>query len=122
MCVTLGIAQQFVPIAAQDELVLGVPDNELVVWVRGKVVAVNVDTGDDTKPQKFLGETGVKNLARYRENTLGLFNGLKQQGLALGLPVTLLIDKDGCLLASMNGPAAWASDDAKALIEAASAD
>ena len=38
---------------------------------------------------------------------------LKKRGLALGLPVTLLIDGEGCLLANMNGPADWASDDAK---------
>ncbi len=87
-----------------------------------EVVAVNVDTGDDTKPKKFLEETAIKSLGYYRDNTLGIFNDLKRQGLALGLPVTLLIDKDGCLLASMNGPAAWASDDAKTLIDAALAD
>lgn len=84
-----------------------------------EVVAVNVDTGDDAKPKKFLEETGIKSLGYYRENTLNLFKTLQQQGLALGLPVTLLIDREGCLLGSMNGPAAWASDDAKALIGAA---
>lgn len=86
-----------------------------------EVVAVNVDTGDDTKPKKFLEETGVASLGFYRENTLALFNDLKKQGLALGLPVTLLIDGDGCLLANMNGPAEWASPEAKKLIEAAQA-
>jgi thiol-disulfide isomerase/thioredoxin len=84
-----------------------------------EVVAVNVDTGDDTKPKTFLSETGVKSLAYYRENSLALFETLKKDGLALGLPVTLLIDKDGCLLASMNGPAEWASEDAKRLIDKA---
>lgn len=84
-----------------------------------EVVAVNVDTGDDTKPKKFLEETGVASLGFYRDNSLAMFNDLKKQGLALGLPVTLLIDGDGCLLANMNGPAEWASPDAKRLIEAA---
>lgn len=88
---------------------------------RFEVVAVNVDTGDDVKPKKFLEETGVKTLGFYRDNTLDLFNDLKKRGLALGLPVTLLIDGEGCLLAHMNGPAAWASEDAKALIKAATA-
>jgi len=37
----------------------------------------------------------------------------------MGLPVTLLIDEDGCMLAAMNGPAEWASEDAKRLIAAA---
>jgi thiol-disulfide isomerase/thioredoxin len=84
-----------------------------------EVIAVNVDTGDDTKPKKFLAETGVAALGYYRENTLDLFNDLKKRGLALGLPVTLLIDKEGCLLAHMNGPAEWSGADAKKLIAAA---
>lgn len=81
-----------------------------------EVMAVNVDTGDDEKPKKFLAEIGVQSLAYYRDNTLDLFNELKTRGLALGLPVTLLIDAQGCLLASMNGPANWAGADAKALV------
>lgn len=84
-----------------------------------EVVAVNVDTGDDEKPRAFLDETGVDALAYYRDSTLGLFNDLKRRGLAMGLPVTLLIDGDGCMLAHMNGPAEWASADAKRLIAAA---
>lgn len=84
-----------------------------------EVVAVNVDTGGDEKPKRFLEETGVDALGYYRDSTLGLFNDLKRRGLALGLPVTLLVDRDGCLLAHMNGPAEWASADAKRLIAAA---
>lgn len=83
-----------------------------------EVIAVNVDAGDDAKPKKFLAETGIEALGYYRDNTLGLFNDLKTRGLALGLPVTLLIDADGCLLAHMNGPADWAGEDAKRLIAA----
>lgn len=84
-----------------------------------EVVAVNVDTGDDVKPKKFLSDIGVDTLSLYRDNTLDLFNDLKTRGLALGLPVTLLVDGEGCLLAHMNGPAEWASPDAKRLVEAA---
>ncbi len=84
-----------------------------------EVVAINVDTGSDEKPMKFLAETGVSALGYYRDNTLGVFNDLKRRSLALGLPVTLLIDEKGCLIANMNGPAEWASDDAKRLVQAA---
>ena len=84
-----------------------------------EVIAVNVDTGDDTKPKKFLADTGIEALGYYRDNTLSLFNDLKTRGLALGLPVTLLIDGEGCLLAHMNGPADWAGEDAKRLVGAA---
>jgi thiol-disulfide isomerase/thioredoxin len=86
---------------------------------RFEVIAVNVDTGDDTKPKKFLEEIKVGALGYYRDNTLDLFNDLKKRGLALGLPVTLLIDGEGCLLAHMNGPAEWASDDAKRFLSKA---
>lgn len=84
-----------------------------------EVMAINVDTGDDEKPKKFLAETNVTALAYYSDHTMGVFNDLKKRGLALGLPVSLLIDGEGCLLAHMNGPAAWASADAKRLIDAA---
>ena len=50
---------------------------------------------------------------------MALFNDVKTRGLALGLPVTMLIDGEGCLVAHMNGPAEWSGPDAKRLVEAA---
>ncbi|WP_064697561.1 thiol:disulfide interchange protein TlpA [Rhizobium aegyptiacum] len=84
-----------------------------------EVVTVNIDSGDDEKPKTFLAETGVDALQLYRDNTIGVFNSLKKEGLAFGLPVTLLLDDEGCLISAMNGPAAWDSEDAKALIKGA---
>ncbi|NEI70455.1 redoxin family protein [Rhizobium lusitanum] len=84
-----------------------------------EVVAINIDTGDEEKPKAFRTEYAIDKLGYYRDNTMGVFNVLKKQGLAFGLPVTLLIDDKGCLLSAMNGPAAWDSDDAKNLIKAA---
>lgn len=83
-----------------------------------EVVAINVDTGGDEKPKRFLEETGVDALGYYRDATMGVFNELKRRGLALGLPVTVLVDAGGCMIAHMNGPAEWASADARALIAA----
>ena len=80
-----------------------------------KVLAINIDTGDVAKPKAFLDEIGVSNLGLYRDASMGVFNTLKKEGLAFGLPVTLMIGKDGCMLGAMNGPAEWASTDAKAL-------
>lgn len=85
---------------------------------RFQVVAVNIDTGADDKPKAFLEEIGVQSLGLYHDSSMGVFNSMKKQGLAFGLPATLLVDEKGCLLGSMNGPAAWDSDDAKALIAA----
>ena len=84
-----------------------------------EVVAINVDTGGDEKPKAFLDETGVSALGYYRDASMEVFNALKRESLVLGLPATLLVDGDGCLLGHMNGPAEWASEDAKALIGAA---
>ncbi len=83
------------------------------------VVAVNIDSGGDDKPKAFLKEAGIIHLPYYRDRSLGVFNDLKREGLALGLPVTLLIDPKGCVLGAMNGPAAWDGPEARALIDAA---
>ena len=84
-----------------------------------KVVAINIDLGDPGRARAFLDEIGVGRLAFYSDPTAAVFAGLKQRGLAFGLPVTLLIDGKGCRIGSVEGPAAWDSDDAKALIGAA---
>jgi thiol-disulfide isomerase/thioredoxin len=86
---------------------------------RFQVVAINIDTGDAEKPKAFLAETGVNALGLYRDASMGAFNTLKKQGLAFGLPVTLLVNDKGCLLGHMNGPAAWDGPDARALVTAA---
>jgi thiol-disulfide isomerase/thioredoxin len=84
-----------------------------------EVVAVNIDTGSDEKPKAFLTEYGIDKLGYYRDSSMGVFTTLKKEGLAFGLPVTLVMDKKGCLISAMNGPAAWDSSDGKALITVA---
>lgn len=86
---------------------------------RFEVVAVNVEKGSAEKPRQFLSEIGVTSLAFYRDETLNIFTDLRARALALGLPVTLLIGADGCLLAHMNGPAEWDSEDATRLVDVA---
>ncbi|MFA7414600.1 MAG: TlpA disulfide reductase family protein [Rhizobium sp.] len=84
-----------------------------------QVLAINIDTGAADKPKAFLEEIGIDSLGLYRDSTMRVFNTMKKEGLAFGLPVTLLINDKGCLLGAMNGPAAWDSKDATALIKAA---
>ncbi len=86
-----------------------------------EVVAINIDTGSDDKPRNFLKEIGVKNLPLRRDATMASFNELKRENLAFGLPVTLLVDRKGCQIAAMNGPAPWDGPDAAKLIDAAKA-
>ena len=83
-----------------------------------EVVAVNVDTARLERRGAFLDGIGVKALQRYADPSGDAFETLRRDGQALGLPVSLLIDKDGCELASVAGPLPWDSADAKALIGA----
>ncbi|MGH6860611.1 MAG: thiol:disulfide interchange protein TlpA [Phyllobacterium sp.] len=84
-----------------------------------QVVTINIDTGDDSKPKAFLSEIGVKSLDLYRDPSMGVFNELKRKNLAFGLPVTMVVDREGCQIAAMNGPADWSSEDAARFIDAA---
>ena len=90
---------------------LGAPDFE--------VVAVNIDTRNTEKPKDWLRETGVGRLAYYSDATAKVFQNLKAVGKAMGMPTTLLVDPNGCELASLAGPAEWASDDGVKLVSAA---
>ena len=84
-----------------------------------EVVPVSVDRGEPSKPLDFYDEVGLENLGFFHDPSMAIFNDLKKEGLAFGLPVTVLIDSSGCAVASMNGPADWANDEAKAIVEAA---
>jgi thiol-disulfide isomerase/thioredoxin len=90
---------------------LGSPDFE--------VVAVNIDTRDPDKPKAFLKELGISKLAYYADSTAKTFQDLKAIGRAFGMPTTLLVDRQGCELGTIAGPAEWASDDAVKLIQMA---
>ena len=95
--------------ALQDKL--GAPDFE--------VVAVNIDTRNLDKPKNWLREVGVGHLAYYSDANAKVFQDLKAVGKAIGMPTTLLIDPNGCEIASLSGPAEWASDDGVKLVSAA---
>ncbi|ACK50156.1 Redoxin domain protein [Methylocella silvestris BL2] len=84
-----------------------------------KVVAVNIDTAKLDRPKAFLKEAEIKNLDFFADETAGVFQTLKGVGKALGLPTTILVDRNGCDLGVMAGPAEWDSPDALALIAAA---
>jgi len=79
------------------------------------VVAVNIDKGGPEKAASFLKETGATHLTLYTDPSAKLFSTLK----AVGMPTTLIVDRDGKEIARLVGPADWASPEAVALIEAA---
>jgi thiol-disulfide isomerase/thioredoxin len=84
-----------------------------------EVVTVNIDTRDPDKPRTWLKEVGIGRLAYYADASAKVFQDLKVAGRAAGMPTTLLIDPAGCEIATLAGPAEWASEDALKLISAA---
>ena len=84
------------------------------------VIAINIDkTASDEKVKDFLKSIKADNIVFYRDQSMDVFNDVRKQGLAMGLPVTMLIDKNGCLLGSYNGSAPWSNADSEKLMKAA---
>jgi thiol-disulfide isomerase/thioredoxin len=90
---------------------LGGPDFE--------VVAVNIDTRDTEKPKNFLKEVNLTRLGYFSDPKAKVFQDLKAIGRALGMPTSVLVDGEGCEIATIAGPAEWDSEDAVKLITAA---
>src|SRR4051795_7924270 len=84
-----------------------------------EVVAVNIDTRDPDKPKHFLKEANLTRLGYFSDQKAKVFQDLKNIGRALGMPTSVLVDAQGCEIATIAGPAEWGSDEAIKLIKAA---
>ncbi|MGY3618697.1 thiol:disulfide interchange protein TlpA [Bradyrhizobium sp. USDA 10063] len=84
-----------------------------------EVVAINIDTRDFDKPKTFLKDANLTRLGYFSDAKAKVFQDLKSIGKALGMPTSMLVDANGCEIATIAGPAEWASDDAVKLITAA---
>jgi thiol-disulfide isomerase/thioredoxin len=84
------------------------------------VLPINLDLGEGglDKARAFLGEGKFANLPLYADSTFEAFKQLQIAAVALGLPSTLLIDRNGCELAVLQGPAEWDSSDGRNVIAA----
>jgi len=82
---------------------------------RFEVVALSIDRGGADAAKKFLDQIKVEKLALYVDATARSSSALK----AVGMPTTLLIDRQGRELGRLVGPAEWDSADAVRLIKAA---
>ncbi len=83
-----------------------------------EVVALSVDLKGAEASSAFLKEIKADNLALYVDQTS---KAMKKLG-AYGLPLTVLVDREGREIGRLLGPADWVADDAKRLIEAAIAE
>jgi thiol-disulfide isomerase/thioredoxin len=84
-----------------------------------EVVAINIDTRDSEKPKNFLKDANLTRIGNFNDQKAKVFQDLKSIGRALGMPTSVLVDGQGCEIATIAGPAEWASDDAVKLITAA---
>ena len=84
------------------------------------VLPINLDLGAGGlgKAKTFLADGNWANLPLYADSTFEAFKQLQTSAVALGLPSTLLIDKKGCELAVLQGPAEWDSHDGRNVIAA----
>jgi thiol-disulfide isomerase/thioredoxin len=84
-----------------------------------EVIAINIDTRDPQKPKNFLRDANLTRLGYFSDEKAKVFQDLKAIGRALGMPTSVLVDAQGCEIATIAGPADWDSDDAVKLIKAA---
>lgn len=80
-----------------------------------EVVALSVDSKGEERVRDFLKEVGAAHLRLYIDPATQANFKLG----AIGLPTTLLVSPEGEEIGRMVGPAPWASEDAKNLIEEA---
>lgn len=83
------------------------------------VVAINIDTRNLEKPKAWLTDNKVTNLAFYADPQAATFQALRAAHKVEGMPVSIIVDRTGCELGIIQGPADWASADSKALMKAA---
>jgi thiol-disulfide isomerase/thioredoxin len=82
---------------------------------RFEVVALAVDRGGAEAARKFLDQIKVESLKLYVDPSAKAASQLK----AVGMPTTLLVDREGREIGRLTGPAEWDSAEAKRLIAAA---
>lgn len=79
-----------------------------------EVVALNLDRGGVDVARKFLDQIGIKALKLYADPSTRASTVLN----AVGMPTTILIDRQGRELGRLVGPAEWDSVDAQRLVTA----
>jgi len=83
-----------------------------------EVVALSLDRQGAETARKFLDDTKATNLKLYVDTTARALDGLR----AVGLPTTILFDREGREVGRLAGAADWASPEAVALMEKVIAD
>lgn len=82
------------------------------------VLPISLDRTGPDKPRAFLTSAGLSNLGLFLDSKNALMSVLRAQGL----PLTVLLNREGREIARLAGPAEWDSPEAEAVIRAAIAD
>lgn len=94
------------PQLAELQAEFGGEDFEVLTIATGRNSPVGI--------QKFFDETGIDNLPRHQDPK----QALAREMAVIGLPITVLLDRDGQEVARLLGDAEWNSESAKAIIRA----
>ncbi|SEA72720.1 TlpA disulfide reductase family protein [Rubrimonas cliftonensis] len=78
------------------------------------VVAISADRGDIDKPRNWLAENDIDHLRLYHDAR----QALSREAAVVGMPTTLLLDRQGREVARLLGDAEWDGPEARAVIEA----
>jgi thiol-disulfide isomerase/thioredoxin len=82
------------------------------------VLPVNTGEPEQEKAVAFLQAGNWPNLPLYVDPDWAAYKRLQREAVTVGLPVTLLLDEQGCEIGVLQGPAEWNSPDGHRLIEA----
>jgi len=84
------------------------------------VLPINLDLGSGglDKARRFLADGGWQHLPLYADSSFEAFKRLQTEAVATGLPSSLLVDKKGCEIGVLQGPAEWDSPEGTKVIEA----
>jgi thiol-disulfide isomerase/thioredoxin len=79
------------------------------------VLPISLDRTGPDKPRQFLASNGLKNLDLFLDSGSSLMQTLRVPGL----PLSLLVDRQGREIARLAGPAEWDGAEAETIIRAA---
>jgi thiol-disulfide isomerase/thioredoxin len=81
------------------------------------VVPVNTGEAEPGKAEAFLAGGRWAHLPLYVDPDWAAYKRMQREAVTLGLPVTLLLDENGCEIAVLQGPAEWDTADGERVIE-----
>jgi len=83
-----------------------------------RVATIATGRNDPVELEQFLQEVGADSLPRWRDPSQGLARAMG----VLGLPITVILNREGQEIARLQGDADWSSESALAILRAIAAD